>query len=155
MCLILRTKIRFYCIKLMFASPRINLYSGNYGEATISNHIVGCYLFPGRCRIRHWQGAWGTWCILLNSHVKCNWYIVVVYSTFVQFSLGPSETHWLSAAAADRGKRGTCELSIYLVDSLIIIDNSEIAVIIFHHNLTLMMPRNLKNVFFLSYDLSF
>ena len=41
--------------KLMFVSPRINLYlnSGNYGEDTISNHIVHCYLFPGQCCIRH------------------------------------------------------------------------------------------------------
>ena len=36
-------------------SPRINLYlySGNYGEDTISNHIVDCYLFPGWCRIHY------------------------------------------------------------------------------------------------------
>ena len=41
--------------KLMSVSPRINLYlyGGNYGEDRISNHIVGCYLFPERCRIRH------------------------------------------------------------------------------------------------------
>ena len=46
--------------KLKLISPRINLYlySGNYGEDTISNHIVDCYLFPGRCRIHHWQGIW-------------------------------------------------------------------------------------------------
>ena len=43
--------------KSMSVSLRINLYfySGNYGEDRISNHIVGCYLFPGRCRIRHLQ----------------------------------------------------------------------------------------------------
>ena len=37
----------------MLDLARINLYSGNYGEDSISNHIVGCYLFPGWCRIRH------------------------------------------------------------------------------------------------------
>ena len=48
-----KDKVLLY--KLMSVSPRINLYlySGNYGEDTISNHIVDCYLFPGRCRIRH------------------------------------------------------------------------------------------------------
>ena len=41
--------------KLMSVSPRINLYVyiGYYGEDTISNHIVDCYLFPGRCGIHH------------------------------------------------------------------------------------------------------
>ena len=54
-----KDKVLLY--KLMSVSPHINryLYSGNYGEDTISNHIVGCYLFPGRCRIRHWRGVWG------------------------------------------------------------------------------------------------
>ena len=35
--------------------PHINLYlySGNYCEDTISNHIVDCNLFPRRCRIHH------------------------------------------------------------------------------------------------------
>ena len=39
----------------MSVSPRINLYlySGNYGEDTISNYIVDCCLFAGWCRIRH------------------------------------------------------------------------------------------------------
>ena len=47
--------------KLVSDSPRINLYlySGNYGEDPISNHIVDYYLFPGWCRIHHWQGIWG------------------------------------------------------------------------------------------------
>ena len=50
-----RKKVKSYCINLVLVSPLINLYlySGNYGEDTISNHIVGCYLFPGRYRIRH------------------------------------------------------------------------------------------------------
>ena len=44
--------------KLMSVSPRINLYlyTGNYGEDAISNHIVCWCLFSGRCGIRHWQG---------------------------------------------------------------------------------------------------
>ena len=48
-----KDKVLLY--KLRSASPHINLHlhTGNYGEDTISNQIVGCYLFPGRCRIRH------------------------------------------------------------------------------------------------------
>ena len=60
-CFCSQEKSNFLLYKLVSVSPRINLYlySGNYGEDTISNHIVGSYLFPGRCRIRHWQGIWG------------------------------------------------------------------------------------------------
>ena len=55
--------------KLESLSPSINLYlySCNYGEDTISNHIVEYYLFPWRCRIRHWQGTWGMYCTVLAS----------------------------------------------------------------------------------------
>ena len=55
MCLVLLNQDKVLLYKLMSVSPRINLYlySGNYGEDTISNHIVDCYLFPERCRIRH------------------------------------------------------------------------------------------------------
>ena len=54
----------------MSLSPRINLYSGNYDEDTISNHIVDCYLFHGWCRIRHWQGIWGMYWTELDNHVQ-------------------------------------------------------------------------------------
>ena len=66
-----REKSKDLVYKLESGLPRVNLYlhSGNYGEDTISNHIVGCYLFPGRCRIRHWQGIWGKYCRKLNSDV--------------------------------------------------------------------------------------
>ena len=55
--------------KFMPGSPRINLYlySGNYGEDTISDHIVDCYLFSGRSCIRHWQAIWGMFCIQRNT----------------------------------------------------------------------------------------
>ena len=54
MCFVLKKKDNVLLYKLMSVPPRMNLllYSGNYGEDTISNHIVGCYLFPGRYRIR-------------------------------------------------------------------------------------------------------
>ena len=62
-------------------SPRINLYlySGNYGEDTISNHIVDCYLFPGRCRIRHAQGIRGMCWIELNILFSGQYYKVKLY----------------------------------------------------------------------------
>ena len=63
-----KDKVLLY--KLESVTPRTNLYlySSNYGEDTISNHIVGCYLFPGRCRIRHWQGIWSKYCTELNNY---------------------------------------------------------------------------------------
>ena len=44
MCYILREQDKVLLYKLMSVSPRINLYlySGNYGEDSISNHIVDC-----------------------------------------------------------------------------------------------------------------
>ena len=55
MCFALKEKDKVLLYKLSANLPCINLYlySGNYGEDTISKHIVDCYLFPGRCRIRH------------------------------------------------------------------------------------------------------
>ena len=64
-------KSKFLLYKLVSISPHIiilYLCSGNYGEDTISNHIVDCYLFPGRCRIRHWEGIWGMCCTELNNN---------------------------------------------------------------------------------------
>ena len=54
MCFALKEKVSSRCINESLL-PRINLYlySGNYGEDTSSNHIVDCYLFPGRCRLHH------------------------------------------------------------------------------------------------------
>ena len=52
-CFILKEKSLILLFKLESVSPRINLYLYNYGEDTISNHIVGCYLFGGLCCIHH------------------------------------------------------------------------------------------------------
>ena len=83
----------------MSVSQRINLYlnSGNYGEDTISNHIVGCYLFPGQCRIHHWQAIWGMYCtycwlllvswavsyLSLTSNLRYVLYILLVVTCFL------------------------------------------------------------------------
>ena len=78
----------------MSASPPINLYlySGNYGEDTISDHIVDCYLFPGRRRIRHWQWIWGTWCILLNTWMLFGCVISIARSNSIEFHYRPQQS---------------------------------------------------------------